>query len=137
MDQRIITTSDRPDLAERDSAALLSDWPEFVLHDRCAPELMGRAWECFPEFDVRLLEDGVVAAGGWAVPLRWNGVADDLPDGYDGALTSALAGYRSGAVLDTMCLMAVGGGGGRPGGGGGGGGSGVHRFLIFEFRFLI
>ena len=107
MDQRIITTSDRPDLAEQSSAALLADWPVFILNDRCAPELMGLAWEHFPEFDVRLLEDGVVAAGGWAVPLRWSGVAGELPDGYDGALTSALAGHRSGAVPDTMCLMAA------------------------------
>ena len=107
MDQRVITTSDRPDLAEQGSAALLADWPEFILHERCAPELMGRAWEYFPEFDVRLLEDDMVTAGGWAVPLQWNGVAGELPDGYDGALTSALAGYRSAAAPDTMCVMAV------------------------------
>jgi GNAT superfamily N-acetyltransferase len=107
MDQRVITTSDRTDLAEQSSAALLADWPEFILHDRCAPELMGRAWEYFPEFDVRLLEDGAVSAGGWAVPLRWNGAAGDLPDGYDGALTSALAGHRSAVAPDTMCVMAV------------------------------
>src|SRR5580658_172371 len=107
MDQRIITTSDRPDLAEQGSAALLADWPEFILHDRCAAELMGRAWEYFPEFDVRLLEDGLVSAGGWAVPLRWNGVAGELPDGYDGALTSALDGHRTAAAVDTMCIMAL------------------------------
>jgi GNAT superfamily N-acetyltransferase len=106
MDQRIITTSGRPDLAEQSSAALLADWPEFILHDRCAPELMGRAWEHFPEFDVRLLEDGAVAAGGWAVPLRWNGEAGELPDGYDGALTSALAEHSTAAAADTMCVMA-------------------------------
>lgn len=107
MDQRFVTTSGRPDVAGQGSAALLADWPEFVLHDRCAAELMGRAWEYFPEFDVRLLENGVVTAGGWAVPLQWNGVASELPDGYDGALTSALAGYRHAAAPDTMCLMAV------------------------------
>lgn len=28
MDQSIITTSDRPDLAEQSSAALLADWPD-------------------------------------------------------------------------------------------------------------
>ena len=107
MDQRVITTSDRPDLAGQSSTALLADWPEFILHDRCAPELMGRAWEYFPEFDVRLLEDGAVAAGGWAVPLRWNGTAGELPDGYDGALASALAEHSTGAAPDTMCVMAV------------------------------
>src|SRR5579862_2362490 len=107
MEQQIITTSDRPDLAEQSSAALLADWPEFILHDRCAPDLMGRAWKHFPQFDVRLLEDGAVTAGGWAVPLRWNGEAGDLPDGYDGALTSALGGEGDAAEPDTMCVMAV------------------------------
>ena len=107
MEQRIITTSDRPDLAEQSNAALLADWPEFILHDQCAPDLMGRAWQLFPQFDVRLLEDGAVTAGGWAVPLRWNGEAGELPDGYDGALTGALAGQRAAAEPDTMCVMAV------------------------------
>jgi GNAT superfamily N-acetyltransferase len=107
MEQRIITTADRPDLATQSDAALLADWPEFILHDRCAPELMGRAWQLFPQFDVRLLEDGAVTAGGWAVPLRWSGEAGELPDGYDGALTSALAGQRAGEVPDTLCVMAV------------------------------
>ncbi len=105
MEQRIITTSDRPDLAGQSDTALLADWPEFLLHDRCAPDLMGQAWKHFPQFDVRLLEDGTVAAGGWAVPLRWSGEAGELPDGYDGALTSALDGR--GAVPDTLCVMAT------------------------------
>ena len=107
MSQRIITTSDRPDLAGQGEAALLADWPEFILHDRCAAELMGRAWQLFPQFDVRLLEDGAVTAGGWAVPLRWNGEAGELPDGYDGALTGALASQRAGEAPDTLCVMAV------------------------------
>ena len=107
MEQQIITTSDRPDLAEQSNAALLADWPEFILHDRCAADLMGRAWKDFPQFDVRLLEDGAVTAGGWAVPLRWIGEAGELPDGYDGALTSALGGERDAAEPDTMCVMAV------------------------------
>ncbi|HEX4833315.1 MAG TPA: GNAT family N-acetyltransferase [Trebonia sp.] len=107
MSARIITTSDRPDLDEQGRAALLADWPEFVLHDRWAPELMGRAWTCFPQYDVRLLEDDAVAAGGWAVPLRWDGAASTLPDGYDGALAQAVAGHEGGEPPDTLCVMAV------------------------------
>jgi GNAT superfamily N-acetyltransferase len=107
MEQRIISTSDRPDLTGQSDAALLADWPEFILHDRCAAELMGRAWQLFPQFDVRLLEDGAVTAGGWAVPLRWSGAAAELPDGYDGALTSALAGQSAAEAPDTLCVMAV------------------------------
>lgn len=111
MQPQIVTTSDRPDLSEQGSAALLADWPEFILHDRCAPELMGRAWQYFPEYDVRLLEDDAVVAGGWAVPLCWTGAEGDLPDGYDGALTAAIAEHESAgpgaAPPDTLCVMAV------------------------------
>jgi GNAT superfamily N-acetyltransferase len=104
---QIITTSTRPDLAEQSSAALLADWPEFVLRDRHADTLMPLAWRCFPEWDIRLLEDGVVAAGGWAVPLRWDGDPDSLPSGYDGALTAAIAAHQAEVAPDTMCVMAV------------------------------
>lgn len=108
MPTRIITTSTRPDLAGQASAALLADWPAFVLHDRQAATAMPRAWQLWPQFDVRLLQDGAVAAGGWAVPLRWDGDPAALPDGgYDGALTAALAGHGAGAAPDTLCVMAV------------------------------
>jgi GNAT superfamily N-acetyltransferase len=103
----IVTASARPDLQEQSETALLADWPEFVLCDRHAQTLMPLAWRYFPEWDLRLLEDGTVAAGGWAVPIRWDGDPDSLPSGYDGALTAAIAGHEAGLVADTMCVMAV------------------------------
>jgi GNAT superfamily N-acetyltransferase len=107
MRPQIVTTADRPDLAEQSKAALLAGWPEFVLHDQVSDELIGRAGEYFPAYDVRLLEAGAVAAGGWAVALRWDGTAGDLPDGYDGALVRAIAEHDGQAEPDTMCVMAV------------------------------
>lgn len=107
MQPQIVTTSDRPDLEEQGKAALLPGWPEFVLHDQVSVDLIGRAAEYFPRFDVRLLEDGEVVAGGWAVALRWNGTADSLPEGYDGALTSAIAEHESEVPPDTLCAMAA------------------------------
>lgn len=104
---RIITTSDQPDLDDQSQAALLAGWPEFLLHDRCAPELMGRAWTYFPAYDIRILQDGTVTAGRWAVPLRWDGATGTLPDGYDGALTTAIAGHENPVPPDTLCVMAV------------------------------
>lgn len=92
---------------EQSNAALLADWPEYVLRDRHAETLMPLAWRYFPQWDLRLLEDDTVAAGGWAVPLRWDGDPDSLPSGYDGALAAAVAGHESGLVADTMCVMAV------------------------------
>jgi GNAT superfamily N-acetyltransferase len=104
---QIITTSDRPDLEEQGKAALLPGWPEFVLHDQVSVDLIGRAAEYFPEFDVRLLEHGEVVAGGWAVALRWKGTADSLPEGYDGTLIGAIADHESGVPPDTLCAMAA------------------------------
>jgi len=108
MDARIVTTSERPDLASQSQSALLADWPEFVLHDRHAVSgLMNRAWQDFPRFDIRLLEDGAVAAGGWGVPLRWDGTAEALPAGYDGALSAAVSQLENAVPPDTLCVMAV------------------------------
>ena len=103
----IITTSDRPDLAEQSRAALLPVWPEFVFHDQVSSDLMGRAAECFPQCDIRILEHGEVIVGSWGVPLRWDGTPEDLPAGYDGALISAITGYEQGTPPDTLCVMAV------------------------------
>jgi GNAT superfamily N-acetyltransferase len=107
MRPQVITTSERPDLEKQGKAALLPGWPQFVLHDHVSAGLIGRAAEYFPQFDVRLLEDGEVVAGGWAVALRWKGTADSLPGGYDGALISAIAGHESAVRPDTLCAMAA------------------------------
>ena len=45
--------------------------------------------------DALLLDDGQVVAGGWGVPVRWDGTVGTLPDGYDGALVSAVTGHMS------------------------------------------
>lgn len=107
MHPEIITTSDRPELDEQGRKALLSGWPEFIFHDQVSDEFIGRAAEYFPGYDLRILEEGMVVAGGWAVALRWNGAAGDLPAGYDGALISAIAEHESAVPPDTLCVMAA------------------------------
>lgn len=37
--------------------------------------------------------------------LRWNGTADDLPAGYDGALITSIAEHESAVPPDTLCVM--------------------------------
>jgi GNAT superfamily N-acetyltransferase len=106
-DRQIITTSDRPDLDEQGKAALLPVWPEFIFHDPVSSELMDRAAICFPRYDVRILDDGEVIAGGWGVALRWDATAQTLPDGYDGALVSAVSAHENAVPPDTLCVMAA------------------------------
>jgi GNAT superfamily N-acetyltransferase len=106
-DMEIVTTSDRPELEEQSQAALLPGWPEFIFHDPVGSELTGQAAQRFPQYDVRILDDGQVVAGGWGVALQWDGAASALPAGYDEALTSAVTEHEKGTWPDTLCVMAA------------------------------
>ncbi|MFZ0168082.1 MAG: hypothetical protein WAL64_01515 [Candidatus Dormiibacterota bacterium] len=101
-----MTTSERPDLDEEARAAFRSVWPEFIFHDPVAREHMGRVEKYFPFYDVMLLDRGDVVAGGWGVPIAWDGSASGLPEGYDGALISSVGGHESGIEPSALCVMA-------------------------------
>lgn len=104
---QVVTTSERPDLDEQGKAALLPGWPEFIFHDPVSARLIGRAADCFPLYDVRLLADGELVAGGWGVALRWDGTVARLPAGYDGALSDAITEHENAVLPDTLCVMAA------------------------------
>lgn len=82
-------------------------WPEFIFHDPIAKEYLGRVGQYFPQFDVLLRDGDEPLAGAWAVPLRWDGTPEDLPDGYDGALARSVGGHEDGTAPDTLCVMAA------------------------------
>lgn len=106
--REIFTTAERHDLDELVRAAFLPTWPQFLLHDPLDSEYLARVETYFPRYDVLVLEDGEVAAGGWGVPIGWDGTSDGLPDGgYDGALVSAVTGYEKASPADTLCIMAA------------------------------
>ena len=104
---QVVTSSQRPDLEDEARAAFRVKWPEFIFHDAFAKPFMARVEEYFPQFDVMLLDNGRVVAGGWGVPLRWDGTVADLPDGYDGALARAVEGHESGISPTTLSFMAA------------------------------
>ena len=107
-DLTVVTTSDRPDLEGEAGAAFRPGWPEFIFHDPISREYIGRVGDYFPSFDVLVLDDGHVVAGGWGVPLAWDGTVPGLPpDGYDGALVRAVDGYERDVPADTLCIMAA------------------------------
>jgi GNAT superfamily N-acetyltransferase len=106
-DLAIVTTADRHDLDDQARDAFRAVWPEFIFHDPISSEHIVRVETYFPQYDVLLLDDGQVVAGGWGVPLRWDGTPSTLPDGYDGALISAITGQENSVSADTLCIMAA------------------------------
>lgn len=102
-----VTRADRPDLDSGVAEAFRAEWPEFVFHDQVAARHIDRVGRYFRDFDVLLLEDGRVVAGGWGVPLPWNGVLDDLAEGYDGALIRSIESYERGHSADCLSVMAA------------------------------
>jgi hypothetical protein len=103
----VVTTSDRPDLEDETRAAFRVRWPEFIFHDPITHAYIDRVEEYFPAFDLMLMDAGRVVAGGWGVPMQWDGSRGDLPAGYDGALARCVEGHEAQAAPNTLCLMAV------------------------------
>ena len=58
-------------------------------------------------FNLVLVEDGAVIAGGWGVPIAWDGSAGDLPGGWDETLERAVRGLEEQRRLDTLSTMAA------------------------------
>lgn len=111
----VVTTGEHPELEDETRAALRVEWPEFIFHDPVTSAHIGRVEEYFPRYDVLLLDDGEVVAGGWGVPLAWDGSTESLPEGYDGALVAAVTGHENGVTPDTLSVMAAGVKSGRQG----------------------
>jgi GNAT superfamily N-acetyltransferase len=106
-DLEVVMTAGRHDLDEQARAAFREVWPEFIFHDPVSAAHIGRVEQYFPDYDVLLLDEGQVVAGSWGVPMRWDGTAGDLPDGYDGALVRAVTGHEAAVPPDTLCIMAA------------------------------
>lgn len=99
----VVTTGDRPDLDP--GAAFRDGWPEFIFHDKTAAEFTERVAKYFPQFDILLLSNGEIVAGGWGVPIAWSG--EILAGGYDAALALSVTGYETAVAPDTFCVMAA------------------------------
>ncbi len=88
---------------------LFSDgWPAFITADQQVKRYIGAVRDLFADLELVLLDpNGVIAAAGWSVPIRWNGELADLPDGYSDSLARAVDGHRSGAPPDTLVIAAA------------------------------
>ena len=103
----VVMSRDRPDLVDAAGEAFRQRWPQFIFHDPIPPRYMPRVHEYFPEYDILLLDQGQVAAGGWGVPFGYDGPLDDLPEGYDAALVRAVEDHESGRTATAFSFMAA------------------------------
>jgi GNAT superfamily N-acetyltransferase len=107
MDLEVVTVAERRDLEDEAEAAFRDCWPEFMLHDAVPLEFSARIDEYFSEFVIFLLHRGRVVAGGWGVPLRWDGTAARLPEGAREAMVASVHDYEAGHRADAFCFMAA------------------------------
>ena len=103
----IVTAADRTDLDDQAAAAFREKWPEFIFHDEVPSKYMGRVEEYFSRYNIFVLDEGAVVAGGWGVPLAWDGTIADLPEGFDGALVRSVEGHEEGRPATTLSFMAA------------------------------
>ncbi|SEG95134.1 hypothetical protein SAMN05216223_13227 [Actinacidiphila yanglinensis] len=108
MDLRTCVFDDRPDLRAQAEEIFSAGWPEFIFHDPAADRQMDRVRAWFGELNL-LLVDGAdrIVAGGWGVPVSWDGTLDDLPGGYDDALLRAVGLHEAGGRADTLVIAAA------------------------------
>ncbi|NYT95319.1 hypothetical protein [Salinispora sp. H7-4] len=103
----IVTRIDRPELHEAAAATFQERWPEFIFHDDVPKRYMSRVEEYFARYDVMMLAEGQVVAGGWGVPIAWDGTLGDLPSGYDDTMIRAVEGHEAGIKPTSLSFMAV------------------------------
>ncbi|MFI1094080.1 hypothetical protein [Streptomyces sp. NPDC020917] len=108
MDLRTFAFDDRPDLHGQAGEIFSAGWPEFIFHDPVADQQMGRVREWFGALNLLLVDgEDQIVAGGWGVPVRWDGSLDDLPGGYDESLVRAVALRGAGGQADTLVIAAA------------------------------
>jgi hypothetical protein len=81
----------RPRPEDQMEALFAEGWLAFITADQDAKRHIGRVRELFGDLELVLLDDDVIVAAGWAVPVTWNGDPADLPVGYTDSLARALA----------------------------------------------
>ena len=103
----VVSLAERPDLVEQE-LPFGAGWPEIIFHDPFAKRYMPRVDELFLHFNLAVLDEtGAVIAGGWGVPLTWDGDPGHLPEGWDAALQQSVSNHDEGRSPDTLCTMAA------------------------------
>jgi hypothetical protein len=61
----VVSSGERPDLADQACAAFRGEWPEFIFHDLVSPAHTGRAEKHVPRYDILPPDEDNIIAGPW------------------------------------------------------------------------
>jgi hypothetical protein len=106
---KAITHREDPSLLDRIEGLSAQVWPEYNMHGDVMNRFWGRLYEDFPDFQFVLYDDetDTVLAEGHTVPCPWDGSAEGLPGGIDGAMEAAFAALADGTPPGALCALAV------------------------------
>jgi GNAT superfamily N-acetyltransferase len=105
---RLARVSDEPELWRPANLMCSAAWPEFMLHDPVTDRCWGRLRDDWPEFQLVLVDEaGAVVAASQAVPLRWDGTDDGLPEGWDAQFERSVADLDAGREPDTLGAIQI------------------------------
>jgi hypothetical protein len=110
MDVDLVTGTDRPDLIERVPDLLRSRWPRFLLdgHPGHDVDLTALVLGCLDHLILLVGPGDDLVGAGVSVPLHWDGTAEGLPSGWDGAVGAAAAyAADGGGTPDTVCALSA------------------------------
>jgi len=109
MNYRLLTFTERPDLAEAADELNSSVWPEFMLHDPVAYAYFHYLLEELAEYQFMLLDetDRIIAAA-FTIPLVWELSPESLPDtGWDWALERGVLDYKEGRTPNLLSAISA------------------------------
>ena len=101
-----VKLTERPDLKKQMQVLELEAYPAFFEGQSSYYKAMERLGEAASDLKLAAIgNNGQLLAGAEAVALTWNGIDEDLPEGYDAALQRAITVHESGIQADTICLV--------------------------------
>lgn len=80
-------------------------FPTFITSDQLAKQYIARVREYFSDLNIVLLDESdFLVAGGWGVPIVWNGETDGLPHGYSESLKRSVENHEARESPNTFVI---------------------------------
>lgn len=104
----IVSLAERPELLDAHQTFGGAAWPEFMLHDPVAIAHWDRMMRHFSTYQLSLLSGDEIIAVINAVPLRFDGCPDTLPDrGVDWGVEKSVEDHQAGRIPNALMGLQI------------------------------